>query len=298
MLDTHIAIIGAGPGGLTLGRLLQLRNIPFVIYEKDSSPTARQEGGSLDLQPDSGQRAMKAAGLWDQFNEVARYQGQDFKLMDKHGKIHISHVSTEAERDRPEVDRKVLRKLLLESVGSEAVRWDWKLNHVSGPREDGRYGLQFMGREEVVVADMVVGADGARSVVRELVSDVVPVYSSCTMVELRFCDVEIRHPDVSQLVGRGSLGSYSYDRALMGQRNGDGSIRIYVLLRTPESWVDDCGIDFSVPQNTREGLLKHFEDWNEGLKALISKCDDQGIIGRPLYALPIGHSWITKQTSR
>jgi hypothetical protein len=69
--------------------------------------------------------------------------------MDKHGKIHISHVSTDAKRDRPEIDKKVLRKLLLEFVGSEAVHLDWKLNHVSGPREDGRYGLQFMGREEV-----------------------------------------------------------------------------------------------------------------------------------------------------
>jgi hypothetical protein len=116
------------------------------------------------------------------------------------------------------------------------------------------------------------------------------------MVELRFRDVEIRHPDTSQLVGRGSFGPYSHDRALMCQRNGDGSIRIYVLLRTPESWVDDCGIDFSVPQNAREGLPKHFEDWNEGLKALISECDDQGIIGRPLYSLPIGYSWAAKQS--
>jgi hypothetical protein len=99
--------------------------------------------------------------------------------MDKHGKIHISHVSTDAKRDRPENDKKFLRKLLLEFVGSEAVRWDWKLNHVSRPREDGRYGLQFMGREEVAVADMVE-ADGAWSVVRELVSGVVP-FTLCAL---------------------------------------------------------------------------------------------------------------------
>ena len=77
--------------------------------------------------------------------------------MDKHGKIHISHVSTDTERDRPEIDRKVLRKLLLESVSGDAARWDHKLRRVSGPREDGCYVLEFVGREEQVAAGMVVG---------------------------------------------------------------------------------------------------------------------------------------------
>ncbi|KIM95691.1 hypothetical protein OIDMADRAFT_59473 [Oidiodendron maius Zn] len=94
MLQSHIGIIGAGPGGLTLARLLQLQSIPFTIYDKDTSPSARTEGGSLDLQTESGQRALEAAGLMDQFNRVARYQGQDAKLLDKHGNIHIEHLST------------------------------------------------------------------------------------------------------------------------------------------------------------------------------------------------------------
>ena len=92
---------------------------------------------------------MKSAGLWDQFNKVARYQGQDFKLMDKHGKIHLSHIATESEKDRPEIDRNLLRKLLLDSVGGEAVRWDYRLNGVSGPREDGRFELGFEEKRRV-----------------------------------------------------------------------------------------------------------------------------------------------------
>lgn len=141
-----------------------------------------------------------------------------------------------------------------------------------------------------MVADMVVGADGAWSVVRKLVSDAVPIYSSCTMVEVRFTDADVRNSEVSQLVGRGSLGAYSHDHALMGRRNGNGSIRVYILLRVPKSWVNECGIDFSAPENARDGLLKHFEDWDEGLKDLIRGCDDEGIMARPLSALPIGHS--------
>lgn len=209
--------------------------------------------------------------------------------MDKHGKFHISHVSTDAERDRPEIDRKVLRKLLLESVRGDAVRWNHKLQRVSGPRDDGCYELEFVGTKERVLADMVVGADGAWSVVRKLVSDAVPIYSTCTMIECRFGDADVSHPDVSKFVGHGSLGAYSYNHAFMCQRNGDGSLRVYILLRVSESWVNDCGIDFSLAQSARKGLLEHFQDWDEGLKDLIRECDDNGIIARPLYALPVGY---------
>jgi 2-polyprenyl-6-methoxyphenol hydroxylase-like FAD-dependent oxidoreductase len=294
MQQSHIAIICAGPGGLTLARLLQLQNIPCTIYERDASPSARTEGGSLDLQTESGQRALEAAGLIEQFNKIARYQGQDFKLLDKDGKIHIEHVSTETERDRPEIDREVLRRLLLDSINSDFVHWDHKLRLVSGPREDGRFQLQFDERDDVAVADMVVGADGAWSVVRKLVSDAVPAYSTCTMIEVRFRDVDNRHPKISRLVGNGSLGAYSHERALMAQRNGDGSIWIYICLRVPQSWASDCGVDFNSPQATKDELMKHFVEWDDGLKDLIKQCDDEGIFVRPLYALPIGHNWALK----
>ena len=294
MLQRRIAIIGAGPGGLTLARLLQLQNIPYTLYERDASVSARTEGGSLDLQTESGQRALGAAGLMEQFNKVARYQGQDFKLLDKHRKIHIEHISTETERDRPEIDRQVLRKLLLDSINSDFVRWDHRLRLVSGPREDGRFQLQFDGRDDVAVADMVIGADGAWSVVRKQVSDAVPTYSTCTMIEVRFRDVDNRHPEISRLVGNGSLGAYSHDRALMAQRNGDGSIRVYICLRVPHSWAGDCGIDFNSPPATRDGLIKHFMEWDDGLKDLIKQCDDEGISVRPLYTLPAGYHWALK----
>jgi 2-polyprenyl-6-methoxyphenol hydroxylase-like FAD-dependent oxidoreductase len=293
MSESHVAIIGAGPAGLTLARLLQLQGLRFTVYEKDSSRFTRTQGGSLDLHPESGQRAMQAAGLMDRFNAVARYQGQDFKVLDQHGKVHIAHVTSTEEKNRPEIDRVVLRDMLLDAVDGDNVRWDHKLQQVSGPGEDGQYELKFVGKEEIQKASFLVGADGAWSVVRELLSDTPVTYSTCTMVEVRFSDVDVKQPSIGQLVGRGSLGAYGHDRALMAQRNSDGSIRVYILLRVPETWVADCGINFSSPEDVRRGLLTYFDAWDKSLKDLIFRCDDEGIIPRPMYALPVGHTWPT-----
>lgn len=51
-----IAIVGAGPAGLTLARILQVHKIPCTVFEKDPTSTPRiTNGGCLDLHPGSGQ---------------------------------------------------------------------------------------------------------------------------------------------------------------------------------------------------------------------------------------------------
>ena len=61
--DKKVAIIGAGPVGLTMARLLQQKGIDVSIYERDRNPQARIWGGTLDLHAGSGQQAMQQAGL-------------------------------------------------------------------------------------------------------------------------------------------------------------------------------------------------------------------------------------------
>lgn len=58
-----IAIVGAGPVGLSLAAILHHRGIKSVVFDRDSSATARSQGGTLDIHADSGQRALTAAGL-------------------------------------------------------------------------------------------------------------------------------------------------------------------------------------------------------------------------------------------
>lgn len=80
----RIAIVGAGPVGLTLARLLTNRsNIEVVIFESDTSRQSRKQGGSLDLHADTGLAALKAAGLYEEFLRRARFDGEAFKICDK-----------------------------------------------------------------------------------------------------------------------------------------------------------------------------------------------------------------------
>jgi 2-polyprenyl-6-methoxyphenol hydroxylase-like FAD-dependent oxidoreductase len=80
----------------------------------------------------------------------------------------------------------------------------------------------------------------------------------------------------------------------MAQRNGDGSVRVYICLCVPKSWARDYSIDFNSPLATRDGLIKNFVEWDDELKDLIKQCDDEGISVRPLYTLPAGYHWALK----
>lgn len=111
----RIAIIGGGPAGLTLARLLQMRGIAVTVYERDASADARGQGGSLDLHEDSGQLALKAAGLGEQFHGVSRPDGQNSRVFDKHGQMHAELRAEDEVATRPEIDRGELRDLLLRS---------------------------------------------------------------------------------------------------------------------------------------------------------------------------------------
>ena len=62
-----IAIVGGGPGGLTLARLLQQHGARVSAYERDRSLSARVQGSALDLHEDAGLAALEAASLLDAF---------------------------------------------------------------------------------------------------------------------------------------------------------------------------------------------------------------------------------------
>jgi 2-polyprenyl-6-methoxyphenol hydroxylase-like FAD-dependent oxidoreductase len=82
----RIAIIGAGPAGCTLARLLQRSDAPIevTIFESDSSLTRRSQGGTLDLHTNTGIAAIKKAGLFDEFEKRCRYDGEGKFPLEKH----------------------------------------------------------------------------------------------------------------------------------------------------------------------------------------------------------------------
>jgi len=277
-----ITIVGGGLGGLTLARVLHVNGIESTVYELDASPTARDQGGTLDMHVESGQRALREAGLFDQFRAVARDEGEAMRLMDGKGTVYVDDVAPEP-GGRPEVDRSALKRILVESLPPGTVRWGAKVTSVTPSA------ITVGG--DTIESDVVVGADGAWSKVRPLLSDGQPVYSGLSFVELRLSDVDAKHPDAAAFVGPGSMFALDHGKGVMAQRNGDGRIRVYLAIRAEdENWVSTELVDPADPGQTRLRLLELFDDFAEPLRGLIADADET-FVPRAILALPVGHRW-------
>lgn len=288
----RIAVIGGGPGGLTLARVLRTLGIPSTVLERDASPTARPQGGTLDLHPDSGLAAIRTARLDDRFRELSRPEGEEAHLTGADGAALFSHTPEPGTSARPEIDRGDLRDLLLGSLAPGTVQWGSTVTSVRPAGQDsspGAHTLTFADGSTRTF-DLVVGADGAWSRTRALLSEAVPVFSGVHFVETRITDAVERHPDIARTVGHGSLYAFEDERAVMSQRNSSGAIRTYFTVRAPEKWAQDEGIDFGDPDAARAALRSTFHGWAPQLLALLEHCDDT-FQHRPMYALPTGHTW-------
>ncbi|MBX6768190.1 MAG: FAD-dependent monooxygenase, partial [Actinomadura rubrobrunea] len=288
-MDTaRIAIIGAGPGGLTCARILQRHGIAVTVYERETGPDARNQGGTLDLHEDTGQIALREAGLLDEFFRLARPEGQEMRQLDPTtGTIGFHHVPDEGERFKPEIDRGRLRDLLLDSLQPQTVRWGSTLRSVEGPAQGPRRLLFTDGT--AVEADLVIGADGAWSKVRRAVSPGTPQYTGISFLEAWFNDVDDKHPDIAELVGQGSAAAADGERGLFAQRNGGDHIRVYIIQRVPADWITASGLTEQDTDALRALLLDRYRDWSPRLRRLISDNDGR-YVHRPIYALPVPHT--------
>ncbi|MEU8616346.1 NAD(P)/FAD-dependent oxidoreductase [Streptomyces sp. NPDC048623] len=282
----RVAIVGAGPGGLVCARVLQRHGVPVTVFERDGGPDSRAQGGTLDIHEETGQAALRAAGLLDGFLALARPEGQEWRLYDRHATLVRHDRAPEGDLSRPEIDRGRLRALLLDSLAPGTVRWGRAARSVT-PLPDGTARLHHEdGTAEEF--DLVVGADGAWSRVRPALSGARPAYSGVTMVEVRFEDVDRRHPGIARLVGDGTMSAKAGRDSLVLQRNSDGHVRGYVVFRGPEDW--HAGLDLADTGSVRTRLLARYEGWDESLLALL-RDNDGDFVNRPVHVLPLPHTW-------
>src|SRR5436190_10437393 len=128
--EKKIAIIGGGPGGLTLARLLQLKGADVKVYERDIDRNVRIQGGALDLHTESGLAALEKAGLMHEFKANYRPGADLVRIVDNQAKIfsdeHIESRNAEFgdKHHRPEIDRGPLRDILLNSLKPGTVVWN------------------------------------------------------------------------------------------------------------------------------------------------------------------------------
>ncbi|MFI1359543.1 FAD-dependent oxidoreductase [Streptomyces sp. NPDC020898] len=284
-MPTDITIIGAGLGGLTLARVLHVHGIPATVYEADASPTARPQGGMLDIHEPDGQLALKAAGLFDEFRGLVLEGREATRILDRDGTV-LFEEADDGTGGRPEVQRGDLRQLLLDSLPAGTVRWGRK---VSGTRTlgDGRHEVTFADGTALTTG-LLVGADGAWSRVRPLLSDAVPAYTGMSYVETYLFDSDTRHPAHAKTVGGGALFALAPGKALGAHRESGGTLHTYVMLTEPQEWF--AGVDFTDPVAATARIAEEFDGWAPELTALITDGETAPVV-RPLHTLPVGHRW-------
>jgi 2-polyprenyl-6-methoxyphenol hydroxylase-like FAD-dependent oxidoreductase len=286
--EPDIAIIGAGPGGLACARVLQLAGRRVTVYERESSRDVRSQGGSLDLHADTGQVALAAAGLLDDFLAVARPEGQELRLLDREATV-LHRMRPEAgDTAKPEIDRGLLRALYLDSLTPGTVRWGRPLLETTA-LPGGQVRITFAdGSTEI--HDLVIGADGAWSKVRPALSAATPGYTGVSVVETGFRDVDTRHPDIAGLTGDGMMIATDDGLGVVAQRNSGQRIRVYLPFYDTPDWPREQGVDLTEPEAVRAHLLGRYAKWSPRLRALIAESDPE-FVNRAVHALPVPHTW-------
>ena len=284
-MNTSIAIIGAGLGGLTLARVLHVHGIAATIYEAEASANTRSQGGMLDIHEYNGQLALKAARLFDQFLAIIHAGGQASRVLDKDGKVLLDEPD-DGTGGRPEVPRGELRRILLDSLPAGTVRWGHKVTAVS-PLGGGRHVLTFADGS-TATTDLLVGADGAWSRVRPLLSDAKPAYVGTSFIETFLFDSEVCHKATAEAVGSGTMMALAPGKGIMAHREADATLHAYVALNKPEDWI--ASIDFSDPVSTLARVAAEFDRWAPELTALLTDTETDPVL-RPIYALPVEHRW-------
>ena len=284
-MEQRITIIGAGLGGLTLASVLHRHGIDATIYELEASPTIRHQGSILDMHEESGQLALRKAGVFEAFRKIVIPSGDEMRILDKTGTVRQQDSGDDT---RPEVDRGALREILLQSLPANSIHWGSKVSTVV-KREGGRHEVRLASGETFTSA-LLIGADGAWSKVRPLLSDTHPIYLGISFVETYLYDADVRHPEIAALVGRGSMFALSDEKGLITHRDGDGRITVYIALKTPKQWVTSSGIDVHDTEVAKLQLLNSFAGWDHRLRALVAESDAEFIL-RPIYSLPVGHRW-------
>ncbi|MDT3404841.1 FAD-dependent oxidoreductase [Mucilaginibacter terrae] len=257
--NKQVAIIGAGPVGLTMAKLLQQQGVAVNVYERDKNPQARVWGGTLDLHKNSGQLAMAKAGLLQKYYDLALPMG--IKIADEHARILFTKpITAQNAHDNPEINRSELRKMLLNSLVAATVVWDSKFTGME--EHDGKWLIHFEDKPDAM-ADVVIGANGGMSKVRDYVTVAEIKATGSFIIQGDVPQPEQCLPEFYKLCNDHRLmAAHDGNMLVVNPRNGN-LLSYGIIMKTPEEWADGGAPDFNDNDNIVKYLTQRFAGWNE-----------------------------------
>lgn len=294
----RISIIGAGPSGLVLASLFHRNKIPFAIYDLRSRPSAdfvNVPSGSLDLHVESGQRALSQCGLLQAFRPLTTECSEEHIICDRFGDIKFEAPNYNEER--PEISRNSLIELLLSSLPENIIQWEHKIRSVSpNPSNPHQQIITFQDKSSHS-CDLVIGADGAWSKVRPLLTDVKPFFSGVHWMTLTIPNITKRFPEIAKMIGTGTFWALGGKRFVMSQRGSMDSARLYVAIHNKDiNHCKDAGLNSLDIEQIKEKTLGEsgiFADFGKGVKELLERGLEEEKTPEflQMHMLPINHTW-------
>ncbi|WFB67972.1 NAD(P)/FAD-dependent oxidoreductase [Chryseobacterium sp. WX] len=291
--NKSIAIVGGGPAGLTLARLLQLKGANVKVYERDFNKNARVQGSPLDMHEDSGLAAIRKAELLEEFKKAFRPGADRTLIMNEKAEIFFNDHETKPEEDfghenfRPEIDRGPLRNMLLESLDPETVVWD---SHFLSMERKGEGWLLHFKNGNSVYADLVVASDGANSKIRPYLTDCKPIYSGIIMLEGNVSKENA--PQIDALIKGGKIMAFGNSQNILMGQKGNGDLGFYASFKADEHWPATCGLDFSDTAQMLKWFKTEYPEWSPIWEELFKNAKTP-FIPRLIYSMPLDQTWET-----
>ncbi len=281
----QVAIIGAGPVGLTLARLLQQKGVDVTVYERDANPEARIWGGTLDLHKNSGQKAMQKAGLLNTYYKLAVPMGAN--ITDEQGNtLFVKEITPEKKNDNPEINRNYLRKMLLDSLDDNTVVWNSKCIGIE-PQAD-KWLLRFENQPDAY-ADMVIGANGGMSKIRRYVTDAVVEETGTIIIQGDVPQPKLNCPEFHELCNGHRLMTAHQGTLLVANPFNKGSLTYGIILQEPKEWKENRRPNFQDRDSIITFLLNRLPSWDHRYHQLIKATVI--FAGLPAKKLPLNEPW-------
>ena len=287
----NIAIIGGGIGGVALAVACLHRGIPFTLYEWDKNFEDRSQGYGLTLQQAS--KAIEGFGILNLEKGVVSTRHlvhtPEGKVVGEWGmrkwmqQEPAKNITTK--KTNIHIARQSLRLALLEQLGeTKSVKWGHQLIDFK-ENSSGKIDLTFQveGKIKSATADLIVGADGIRSVVRNLIigEDISPLrYLGCIVI-LGICPLSALE----------NLENPLLDSATVFQ-TANGNERIYIMpfdkdsvmwqLSFPMSEDEAKNLSSKGRQALKEEAIR-ITQWHSPIPEILAATSEVQISGYPVY---------------
>ena len=279
--NKKVAIIGAGPVGLTMAKLLQQQGVAVTVYERDRDAQARIWGGTLDLHESTGQEALKKAGLLAGYFARALPMGRT--VADERRTVVFSGAP---QCDSLEINRNDLRTLLLDSLADNTVVWDRKFTGLEAA--DGQWCLHF-DNDVRAMADLVIGANGGLSGVRKYLTDAVVEDTGTTIIQGEVTQPELACGAFYHLCNHNILMAASNGNLLVANPNNRGALTYNVMFATPAAWGRQPGPASQPAHSIRALLADRFAQWHPCYQQLFGATTS--FVELPARKIPVHTPW-------